>query len=227
MSDRNILAAFLILLWAIRLTYNYGRKGGYKSGHEDYRWPVLRSVMPRPVYAVFNLVFIATYQNVLLLLICMPLYVCCKAAMAGRVGLQVADFVIAGVFLLLLLGETVADQQQWNFQQEKHRRLDAKEPLGPEYAHGFIRTGLFRYSRHPNFFCEISIWWCIFFFARVAAGNSAVWSGTGAVLLTLLFQGSTAFTEYISKKKYPLYKEYCADTSRLIPWLPAARKHAD
>jgi steroid 5-alpha reductase family enzyme len=66
---------------------------------------------------------------------------------------------VAVLFLIFLGGETVADQQQWSFQQEKARRRAAQEPLTGDYRDGFLQSGLFRYSRHPNFFCELSIWW--------------------------------------------------------------------
>ena len=48
-----------------------------------------------------------------------------------------------------MLGEAVADKQMFEFQTEKYRRKRAGEHLG-EYAHGFVRTGLWGYSRHPN-----------------------------------------------------------------------------
>ncbi|HIF22922.1 MAG TPA: DUF1295 domain-containing protein, partial [Gemmatimonadetes bacterium] len=61
----------------------------------------------------------------------------------------------AGFFVLLLAGESVADQQQWRFQSAKHAAKDRVEPVD----HEFLTTGLFRYSRHPNFFCEQALWW--------------------------------------------------------------------
>src|SRR5580693_3676196 len=61
--------AVLTALWGVRLTYNFARKGGYRAGSEDYRWPILRQRLPPALFAVFNLTFIASYQNVLLLLI--------------------------------------------------------------------------------------------------------------------------------------------------------------
>lgn len=60
------------------------------------------------------------------------------------------------------------------------------------YKRGFITTGLFQYTRHPNFFCEISMWWVIYLFSVSSSGVNL--SGIGALLLNLLFLGSTALT---------------------------------
>jgi steroid 5-alpha reductase family enzyme len=117
------------------------------------------------------------------------------------------------VFVVLLVGETVADQQRWNFQ--------TTNPGCRVSGGGVLRTGLYRYSRHPNYFCEIGLWWVVFAFAAIAAGTP--WLGTvaGAVLLTLLFIGSTLFTEQISLARHPAYSDYQRTTSMLIPWPPA------
>jgi hypothetical protein len=85
------------------------------------------------------------------------------------------------------------------------------------YKLGFITDGLFKYSRHPNFFCEFSMWWVIYFFSVNSIGFN--WSGLGALLLNLLFLGSTKLTERISTEKYPAYVEYSKETSMLIPLL--------
>jgi steroid 5-alpha reductase family enzyme len=120
------------------------------------------------------------------------------------------------LFLLCLAGETVADQQQWRFQQAKAARA-ARGEAGPRFCTG----GLFRFSRHPNFFCELAMWWLLYGFAVVASGEWLGWTGIGALALTALFQGSTVMTEGISRSRYPEYAENQRTTSRLVPWLPA------
>ena len=89
------------------------------------------------------------------------------------------------------------------------------------YKRGFITEGLFKFTRHPNFFCEISMWWVIYFFSVVNIGINL--SGFGALLLNLLFLGSTALTERISSEKYPIYKKYQKDVPMLIPSLPSTK----
>ena len=118
----------------------------------------------------------------------------------------------------------MADQQQWNFQSEKYRLLklnnNDRKKLPAKYRLGFCVDGLWKYCRHPNFFCEISMWWVMFLFSVNSAGLN--WTGVGAVLLHLLFFGSTALTEKISLAKYPLYAKYQQTTPRLYP-LPASK----
>ena len=205
------LMAVLATLWGARLTFNFARKGGY-SGVEDYRWAVLRRAMAAWQFQLFNLFFIAIYQNVLLVLITTPGW----TALQHRAPLGPLDALLAVLFLGALVGETVADQQQWNFQRQKRRSPDASE--------GFLRTGMFRYSRHPNYFFEIVMWWLMFGFGAVAASSLLQWSVVGAALLTVLFVGSTMMTERISAGKYPLYAAYQAVTSPIVPWPPRSAR---
>jgi len=211
-DPRLVLMAALVTLWGIRLTFNFARKGGYARGGEDYRWAYLRARMSRPLFEVFNLLFIVCYQNVLLLLISLPAY----TAFRHPAQLNGWDWVLAAAFLAALVGETVADQQQWNFQQWKK----AERAAGREPRPRFLQTGLFRVSRHPNFFFEQSQWWLLFFFGCVAAGSLWQWTVIGPVLLTALFIGSTRFTEQISRERYPEYVDYQARVSALVPWFP-------
>lgn len=200
---RAILVAALITVWGARLTFNFARRGGYAPGGEDYRWAILRAHLPGWRFAVFNAVFIAAYQNALLLAITLPVLTMAE----NPRPLGAADAVATVAFLALLAMETVADQQRWNF----HRA----NPGG-----GVLTTGLNRYSRHPNFFAEFAQWWVVFAFGAIAAGSPWLWTGVGAVLLTLLFLGSTAFTEWISTGRHPEYADYRRRTSALIPWPP-------
>ena len=129
--------------------------------------------------------------------------------------LNILDFLAALLFVICLVGETTADEQQWKFQNLKIKlKKEKKETLG------FLTNGLFKYSRHPNYFFEISLWWAFYLFS-VASDSKFNWfnySISGAVLLTLLFQGSTWLTELISLRKYPEYAKYQQNVSRIIPW---------
>ncbi|HEY0249151.1 MAG TPA: DUF1295 domain-containing protein [Gryllotalpicola sp.] len=209
-DTRLDVMAVLVTLWGARLTFNFARKGGYARGGEDYRWARLRARMSRPLFEVFNLLFIVCYQNVLLLLIALPAY----TAWQHPSPFTWLDTLVAAAFLAALVGETVADQQQWDFQQWKKSERSA----GREPSIRFVQTGLFRYSRHPNFFFEQAQWWVLFFFGCVAAGSLWQWTVIGPVLLTGLFIGSTNFTEQISRERYPEYHEYQGRVSALIPW---------
>lgn len=210
---RLALMTTLAVLWGTRLTYNYARKGGYRSGSEDYRWPVIRGRLGPVGFQLLNATFIAPFQNVLLMLLATPAYI--AAQMRGH-PLGVLDLLAAALLLAFWTGEAVADQQQWRFQLEKEQRLRQGDARGPQ----FLAGGLFRFSRHPNFFCEQGMWWSFYLFAVSASGQWLSWPIAGPLLLTLLFQGSTSLTEQISLSKYPAYAEYRSRTSRFLPWPP-------
>jgi steroid 5-alpha reductase family enzyme len=204
--------AVLVTLWGARLTFNFARKGGY-TGTEDYRWAILRSRMKPAQFQLFNLFFIVIYQNAILVLITLP----ALTAYNHQGGFGAADALVALLFLGLLIGETTADQQQWVFQ-------GAKAAGGSDFRPRFLQTGLWHFSRHPNFFFEQAQWWALFLMGAVAAGSLLQWTVVGAALLTVLFIGSTNFTESITLSKYPEYADYQARTSPVVPWLPRRPK---
>jgi len=211
-DPRLVIMAVLVTLWGARLTFNFARKGGY-TGTEDYRWAVLRGRMKRWQFEVFNVLFIVVWQNAILVLISLAAF----TAYENRdTPLGPLDVVVAIVFLALLAAETIADQQQWDFH--------AAKAAGTTPAR-FLTSGLWRYSRHPNFFFEQAQWWVLFLFGAIAAGSLAQWTVVGPVLLTLLFVGSTRFTESITLSKYPEYADYQAVTSAIVP-LPPRSSHA-
>jgi len=220
MDERMVLMSILVTIWAARLTYNFARRGGYSwkfwEGEEDYRWEVLRQ---RPgfknpiVWLLFNLFFICFYQNTLIFLFTLPV-LSGLAENAAPVGLW--DYLLAAVYVGLVIMEYIADQQQYDFQTEKYRRINAGEPLG-EYADGFVQTGLWSKMRHPNYFAEQSIWVVFYLFSVAATGEWLNWTLAGSVLLIILFKGSSDFSEEISAKKYPAYKEYQKKVGRFIP----------
>ena len=211
---RLMVMTTLVVLWGTRLTYNFARKGGYRSGGEDYRWPVLRERLGPVRFQILNATFVAPFQNLLLLLITVPAY---RVSDSASRPLGLLDALAAFAFTAFLIGETTADQQQWRFQCDKAaRRERGQAPVGD----GFLATGLFRYSRHPNFFCEQAMWWCFYLFQVAATGRWLDWSIAGAALLTLLFQGSTTLTEQLTLGKYPAYGDYQKRTSRLLPRPP-------
>ncbi len=204
-STRLNVMAVCVSLWGIRLTLNFARKGGYAKGGEDYRWPILRKKMSPMVYQLFNIVFIVIIQNALIFGMTVPAYFANPDLPFGAV-----DFGFAALFLGLLAFETLADQQQWDFHQAKKAGK----------AKGFLQTGLFSVSRHPNFFAEQVQWWVLYFWAAAATGVLWHWSIAGAFVLTALFAGSLRFTETITTGKYPEYRDYQKRVSALIPWFP-------
>ncbi len=220
-DTRMTLMAALATIWGIRLTFNFWRRGGYSwipwEGEEDYRWSVLRK-MPllqgRLSWAAFNLFFISFYQQGLILLFTLPAVMAWHGKGTPLNGL---DYIASGLFILFVITETIADQQQFDFQAEKYRRKNNHEPLGEEYSKGFCARGLWGIVRHPNYAMEQAIWLAFYLFSVAATGRWLNASLAGAVLLLLLFQGSSDFSEKISAEKYPEYKEYQKKTGRFFP----------
>lgn len=217
-DPRLTIMTVLVALWGARLTFNFARKGGY-SGVEDYRWPILRERMTAGQFHIFNLLFIVIFQNALLLLISLPALV---AFENQSVPVGPLDLTLAALFLAFLIGEFVADQQQWNFHQTKKAAIAA----GHEPAQQFVTSGLWRLSRHPNFFFEQAQWWVLYAMGAAALGAALHWTIIGPILLTALFIGSTRFTEEITLSKYPEYAEYQSRTSMLVPWIPRGGRAA-
>lgn len=225
MSPRLLIMALLVTLWGIRLTFNFARKGAYKlkfwEGEEDYRWQVLRDkkeFQPHWKWMIFNLFFISIYQNVLVLMTTFPALV----LMNVNVPFGWLDVVATVLMLGFIIYETVADEQQWAFQSTKWKMIkEGKklEELPAPYNKGFNTTGLWKLSRHPNYFAEQAVW-CSFYVFSIAAGIGIInWSIAGALLLIVLFQGSSAFGEEITASKYPDYDRYCQETPRFFPAL--------
>ena len=195
-------------------------------GEQDYRWPELqrqmRAFSPKHyglLWQAFNFSFVAPYQNVLLLLITLPAYI--AHAHAGT-PLNALDYCATALFLAALALETIADQQQWVFQQSKHGKAPRLAKHAADYERGFLTTGLFSWSRHPNFAGEQTMWVAFYAFSIAASGQHQWlnWTAIGPALLILLFQGSTAFTEAITLRKYPAYAAYQRTVSRLLPMPP-------
>jgi steroid 5-alpha reductase family enzyme len=220
MNERMVLMSVLVTIWAVRLSLNFARRGGFSlkfwEGEEDYRWEVLRQ---RPgfnnkfVWMLFNLFFICLYQQGLIYMFTVPIL----AGLADTAPtLFWADYLLAAVFLGLIIMEGVADQQQWNFQTEKYRRINAGEDLG-EYAHGFVRTGLWGIMRHPNYMAEQSIWVCFYLLSSACTGEWINGSIAGSLLLLILFRSSSDFSEEISAEKYPEYADYQKKVPRFLP----------
>ncbi|MBN1198288.1 MAG: DUF1295 domain-containing protein [Bacteroidales bacterium] len=220
-SPRLVLMSVLVTLWGVRLTTNFALKGAFSwrfwAGEEDYRWPLLRQkpeFKPRWRWTLFNLFFISGYQLTLILLFTLPMII---ALQFNSVPLGIFDWVVAGLMLFFIGFETVADIQQWNFQSKKWAKIRAGEKLTGDYQKGFLDKGLWAYSRHPNYLAEQAIWVCFYLFSIPASGEWFNWSIAGCLLLIVLFQGSSQFSEEISEGKYPEYSDYQKRVPRFFP----------
>jgi steroid 5-alpha reductase family enzyme len=221
LNDRLILMATLVSIWGIRLTYNFSRKGAYSlrfwAGEEDYRWAILRQkpeLKGKFRWFFFNLFFISFYQNGLILLFSLPILM---AVNRSENPPGCIDFFATSLFIVFVIIETIADQQQWNYQYEKYRKIKSGEKLDGIYEKGFLHTGLWKYMRHPNYMAEQAIWICFYFLGVAGSGEWFNWTFSGCLLLLILFQRSSNFSESISLTKYPQYAEYIKTTGKFLP----------
>lgn len=219
-NPRLLLMTLVISVWAARLTGNFARRGGFSwppwAGEEDYRWEVLRK---HPLFAgrpwrfrLFHAAFICGYQMSLIYLFTLPTLFAWTETPLGAV-----DYVLAVAVIGLVVIEFVADQQQYDFQTEKYRQIDEHGEATGLHALGFVCTGLWRYSRHPNYAAEQAVWIVVYGFSVAATGAWLNPSIIGPILLLILFVGSADFSEGLSAEKYPRYKRYVEMTPRFWP----------
>ena len=209
-SARINLMTLLVLLWGIRLTCNFARKGGYRKGDEDYRWAALQERIGPPWFQLLNIGFNIPSQLLLVWLFTAPAH---QAWLWRETPLGWLDGLAAALFVAFFAVEIIGDEQMWTFQQDKKRRIAG----GEDVAQPFINTGLFRYSRHPSYLAEMVMWFAFYLFAVSASGTWLHWTGLGFIALTAQFLGVIPMMESISTRKYPTYAEYQAKTPMLVP----------
>ena len=218
---RMMLMSILVTIWGIRLTYNFARKSGYSiyfwRGEADYRWQILKERVPifniKIVWSIFNLLFICLYQMGLIFLFSLPVL---AAWQGDSSALNIYDLIIAILMLSFIITESIADKQQFEFQSNKYKKIDNNESLTGDFKRGFLSNGLWSISRHPNFISEQLIWVTFYLFSISATGVYLNWSIIGCVLLIILFYNSANYTESISEKKYPEYKQYKKKVSMFL-----------
>ena len=110
-----------------------------------------------------------------------------------------------------------------DYQGAKHAYLkSAKLPANSKYSQedldrGFVVSGLWSWSRHPNFAAEQAIWFMFYQWGAFTSRSMINWTGVGILGLFGIFHGSTWLTEKISAKKYPQYKDYQKLVGRFLP----------
>ncbi|KAL8645225.1 MAG: hypothetical protein Q9210_006831, partial [Variospora velana] len=184
--------AIISVIWSMRLTSNYWRKGGYQVGSEDYRWEILRKYINPPLFFIFNVLFISLVQSVLLFSVTMPTYILLLSS--PIVKADIPDIIFSQLLLGAIFLAFTADQQQWDFQTaKKSYQSTAKLPAGTAFTardldRGFLTKGLWALSRHPNFLAEQSVWVALYAWSCYVTKSYYNWSGLGAVAYLILFQ---------------------------------------
>jgi steroid 5-alpha reductase family enzyme len=202
-SVRCWLVAIVVLYWAIRLTGNwvYAFPGLH---HEDWRYPILRESAGRWEFLgdLFALHLIPTAQVFLGMV---PVYVAVTRPGDGLVWLAWTAFVV-GIAAVTI--ELVADVQM-------HRFVAARQPGAA------MDRGLWGWSRHPNYFGEISFWFAMALFGIAASPRDAWWLGAGVLAMVALFLGaSIPMMEKRSLERRPQYQGVIDRVPRLVPRPP-------
>ncbi|KAK6434559.1 hypothetical protein LTR95_009258 [Oleoguttula sp. CCFEE 5521] len=209
------------LLWTTRLTYNYWRRGGYQIGSEDYRWNLIKGWIGTPAFFVLNVLFTSSIQSVLLFAVTTPTYLMLLSSRLEP-NFTPLQLTLSRALIPLIGLEWLADGQQWAFHEAKATyQKTAKVPQGytrAQLERGFNTTGMFKYSRHPNFAAEQSIWVLLYVIGALVTGEWFNWTAFGMLQYLGVFAGSTPLTEWISAGKYPEYKIYQKRVGKFLPW---------
>jgi steroid 5-alpha reductase family enzyme len=197
---RQILVFTAVLIWAIRLTLNWARHwGGFSM--EDFRYIELKKGGGIKGFLV-DFSAIHFFPALMVFAICLPLY----PAVTDYTGdITVFDLLAFTVALAGVILETVADEQMHAFK----RRI--KKPSE------FMRSGVWAYSRHPNYFGEWLFWVGVFFMG-LSANPAYYWTSLGLVVLLSMFLGaSIPMMEKRMMEKRPDYAGYKKRVSAFIP----------
>jgi steroid 5-alpha reductase family enzyme len=201
---RRLTVALLVVLWSLRLgMYLWGRVAAHHP-QEDPRYAVLREGWRGNLPVAFLGFFLA--QALLVWLLTLPVYLICRNPDPYLSPWEISGFAL---WLIALAGEGLADAQLKRFKS-----------IHPDRT-AVCRVGLWRYSRHPNYFFQSLLWWALFLMALPAS-----WGWTGifaplAMLFFLLRVTGIPLTEQLAvASKGEAYRLYQATTSAFIPLPP-------
>ena len=203
---RRGLVVTLVTLWGLRLAIHLARRNIGKG--EDYRYQAMRrrhgSRFPLvSLYLVFGL------QGLLMWIVSLPV----QAAQVpdSPSGLVALDFAGIALWCVGMFFETVGDLQLARFKSD------------PANGGKVMDRGLWRYSRHPNYFGDFCVWWGLYLIA-LATGD-AWWSVAGPLVMSVLLlrvSGVTLLERHL-KRARPGYEDYARRTSEFFPMPPRTR----
>jgi steroid 5-alpha reductase family enzyme len=202
-TPRAIVVMILVWLWAIRLTTNWAvHWGGLK--HEDWRYPLVRARAGKAALWA-DLFGIHVFPTMQVFLGCLPIYAVMTSTNVPFGWLDIAACVVT---LAAIAIETIADLQL-------HAFIANKQPGA------FIASGLWSWSRHPNYFGELSFWWGLMLFGLAVAPEHWYWIVPGALAMTGMFAfASIPFMDNRSIERRPAYREHMQRVSALVPLPP-------
>jgi len=201
---RSFVLVVMVTIWSARLgTYLFIRVASHHPV-EDGRYAVLRHQFPRYTWLMFLGFF--EMQAVLIALLCVPFVL---VFMNPSGGMGAFESVGLALWLVAIAGEAAADAQLNRFRRD------------PANKGRTCRLGLWRYSRHPNYFCEWLVWVAYFVFALGSPGG---WIAFYAPLLMYLFltrvTGIKATEQQALLSRGEDYRQYQRTTRAFFPWFP-------
>lgn len=200
-STRAWLVCALVTVWAARLALHLARRN---LGHgEDYRYRAMRE-RHGSRFPIVSLGTVFLLQAALLWIVSWPLQAVHGPGASSLNWLDVGGLLLWSAGLAL---EATADVQLSRFKRE------------PASKGQVMDRGLWRYSRHPNYFGDCLLWWGFGLFG-VAAGGA--WSLVGPAVMTLLLVkvSGVALLESTITERRPAYRAYIQRTSAFVPWPP-------
>ncbi len=199
-APRSLLLAGLVTIWAARLSlYITWRNWGHG---EDRRYQAIRA-RNQPNFEWKSLYLVFLLQALLAWIISLPLL----GALLSASPFGVADWIAALLWFTGMVFEAGGDWQLARFKAD------------PANQGCVMDRGLWRLTRHPNYFGDFCVWWGFYLFA-VAAG--AWWSIPGPIVMSILLMrvsGVTLLEKDIGERR-PQYAGYIQRTNAFFPWLP-------
>jgi steroid 5-alpha reductase family enzyme len=199
-TERHQIVLLLLTVWALRLSLHIAWRN---RGHEeDHRYQTIRQ-NNQPNFEFKSLYIVFLLQASLALIVALPL----MSIFDSDTDLNTLDHIALTLWFIGMFFEATADLQLARFKS-------SAENLGK-----VMDRGLWRYSRHPNYFGEFCIWWAFFLFA-LASGHW--WSLLSPVLISILLlkvSGVSMLESTISERR-PAYADYRKSTNAFFPWFP-------
>jgi steroid 5-alpha reductase family enzyme len=197
---RLSIVLFLLALWGARLTWNWTR-GWTGLDHEDWRYVDIKE-KTGALYWPASFFGIHLMPTLWVFLAMLPVYVVMTRGMEPFGYLDIAALLVG---LAAIWIEARADKELLRFR--------ASQP-GPEE---FLKTGVWGWSRHPNYLGEMGLWWSFWLFA-MAADASWWWTIIGPLGITLMFVFvSLPMIETRMAARRPGYAEYARNSSLVLP----------
>ena len=199
---RKLLLSGLVTIWGLRLTLHVLTRNWGKP--EDFRYQTWRNETG-PSWWWKSLFKVFILQGVLLLIVATPLLAAQERPQPDQ--LTWLDLLAVLVWLIGFIFEALGDWQLMRFK------------ANPANKGKLLTTGVWRYTRHPNYFGDATQWWAYYLLALVAGGWWTIFSPLIMTGLLLRVSGVRLLEKTLKETK-PGYREYVDSTSEFIPWFP-------